>query len=136
MKMLSIAILFLVSLSIDSFAGIEQSTKEFCNFTRIIKNSDVTLQEEFAMLLESRWTPHYQAITEAIAILAITPPEDLNNPECSIYKYTRELLDYYNKNKEKITEDKLYIMKLLDAIQKRVEEAAAPKTKPHKWWIF
>ena len=131
MKTKYLLALFLVgiSISINSSASMRES-RTLCDFEKIIDSTEITLEEEFAMLLEPTWTPNFQAIAEAISVLAITPPEDLNNPKCPIYKYAREFLDYYNRNKEKITKDKLHLTKLLDAIQERTHEPIITKS----WW--
>lgn len=124
------SILFLALFSVCIIASAD-NTKDYCNFERLFNNPSITIQEEFAMLLDPAWTPNFDAITHAIAILAVAPPEALNNRQCPIYKYTRDFLEYYKQNKEKITEDKIYITKLLDAVQERLTE-----TIPHKWWQF
>lgn len=137
MKTKCIIVLFfaLLNVYLHSFASTSRTNEmNYCDFQGVLDRSAMTLQEEFAMLLNPIWTPNFETIAMAIALLAITPPEDLNNQQCSVYKYAREFLDYYNQNKESITEDKLHITKLLDAIQERINEADVPK--PKRWWSF
>lgn len=96
--------------------------REHCEFQGITSRHETTLQKEFAMLLAPKKSQKFQTIVTAIAFLAITPPEELNDPECPVYKYVRGFLAYYNKNKKKITKDKLYITKILNIIQETTEK--------------
>ena len=94
----------------------------FCNFHKSIANPEITRQQEFNSLLEPSWSPPFKAIALAIATLALTEPEVLNNPDCPIHYYALELLDYYKKHQKEITSDKHYITKLLDLVQKRLTQ--------------
>ena len=74
------------------------------------------------MLLEREGFPNFQEISKAVAAVAVAPTRDLNNPECPIYHYSRALVEYYEKEKEKIIADKPFIAKILDVIKAKISE--------------
>ena len=94
--------------------------REYCDFSGL---SFLAYRgtEQFALLLENKNSPNFQKIISVIARLAVTPPEDLNDPKCRVYKCTREFLDWYKENKRKITKDKYYLKAIFDIIQETAE---------------
>lgn len=118
--------LALLCVSIYSFADVSYD-RGICEFHGDNSRYIPPLQEQFARLLEPRTSQVFQDIIIIISNLAIIPPRILNNPECPVYHYTRDFLEYYKQNKEKITEDKLYVTKILDIIQETVEKVDAYK---------
>jgi len=107
-------VLSCVSIFADSYQG------DYCRFNGIISDPDITLEQQFAMLLEREGFPNFQEISKAVAAVAVAPRKDLNNPTCPIYSYSRALIEYYDKNKGKITADKPYIAEMLDIIKKKI----------------
>ncbi len=112
-------IIFPTALSAYVQAGYQGN---YCHFAGIINEPGVNKQEEFAMIFEKEYFPNFQVIANAIAAVSIAPVEELNNPECPIYKYARELLNFYDQNKEKINTDKPYLVELFDLIREKTHK--------------
>lgn len=100
-----------------------------CDFEKIIASHNVTRQREFDMLLEPSCTPNFQTAVFGIVVLISASPEELNDEQCPIYKYTRELLDYYKQNKEQFIASRLTIAKLLDIIQEKITPSQSSYTE-------
>ena len=114
--------LILLSIYTNSFAISNPGYhKKNCNF-KGLREHDVPETVEFAWLFADRNSEDFKKISAAIAILAITEPSVLNDPECSAYKYARAFLEYYHKNKIKIPKDGLYITKILDIVEETTKE--------------
>lgn len=112
-----LATLFLTLFNVNSFATTIGYTGDFCEFNGVEQNKET----EFAMLLEPSDTASFALISNVVAAIAIAPTTDLANPNCPISRYTKQLLDYYQKNAAAIREKNKDISELLDDIQKTLE---------------
>lgn len=120
MKTKSIFALFLFLFSTLSFANY---SGDYCEFKGVYGNSNIPSKEEFAMLLDRIESPNFKEIVKAVAAVAISPQEDLNNSSCPIAKYARQLLEYYQENEQKIIEsnkDKSFLKDFFSVISKKV----------------
>ncbi len=123
-KIIFIMFLALLSINVDSFAAFYAGSS-FCSFNGILNSQSRTREEEFNMLLEPEENPNFEAMSSAVGALTVVPVKDLKNPECNVSKYTKDLLEFYKNNKDKIMAKHPEIAELLGFIQNRFESKQA-----------
>lgn len=120
MKRKMITILFFTLVSTLAFADY---VGDYCNYSGVYSDPSIPKEEEFNMLLERIESPNFKEISKAISAIAVASKKELNDTECKISKYARQLLEYYQKNKQKIfeNEDKIFLDDLINAIKKKIK---------------
>ena len=106
------------TLSFANYSG------DYCGFGGIYGNNSIPEEEEFSMLLDRKESPNFKEVVKAVAAVAVSPQEDLNNSNCPIAKYAKQLLKYYLEHEQEITaadKDKAFLKDLFNAISKKIE---------------
>ena len=74
------------------------------------------------MILEDVNFPNFREIFKIIAALTTILPETVNNKACPVYYYTRDLLNYYDANKEVIDKERPNVKKLIEVIKDKIDK--------------
>lgn len=99
-------------------ANTETAVVSYCSYYGLhTKSPDI----EYKMLLEPRETPNFVAMSNVVAILAITPDNILKDNSCKVNGYTVGLLHFYQNNKETIKNNDQDIATLLELIKNKME---------------
>lgn len=120
MKKKLLLALFFTLFSMRSFADY---VGDYCNYNGVYNKPSISKEEEFAMLLERMESPNFKEITKAMAAVASTPQEELNTLACPISKYAKQLLEYYQKNEQKILEnkEKQFLTDIINCIKRKIK---------------